>query len=96
MGHFLSDANKDYFIDMVSVQYLRPLTGTADDFFYIIKAITVEKTKEFIHLFSPHEIRDLIKSDTTFHSFIKKIAYAKEDALLEYLGYTLTSDGWKH
>jgi len=95
VAHFLSEPNKDYFIDLLGISSLRALTGTCDDFLYIIKALTASKTKEYIRLFTPDEIRGLIRSDYTFHAFVKKIAYAKEDELLRYLGYAQTESGWK-
>ena len=84
--HFLNDTNKDYLTDMLSMAFIRERVRTMDDFVYIIKALTAEKCEELIVLFSPEELRIIIKSDTAFHSFLKKITYRKEAFLLHYLG----------
>lgn len=95
VAHFLSEPNKDYFADLLGIPSLRPLVGTSDDFLYIVKSLTTEKSSQFIRLFTPDEIRSLIRSDVTFRSLVRKIAYAKEDDLLSYLGYARSESGWQ-
>ena len=90
MFHFLNDQNKDYFVELLTLPFFIPITRTADDFFYLLKAMTNEMCMSFIPLFPRDAIRTLLKTDHMFHSFLKKITYQKEAFLLDYLGYTLT------
>lgn len=50
--HFLADQNKDILADMLELSFIKSLVYTADDFFYVLKALSNAKVREFIPLFT--------------------------------------------
>lgn len=51
--HFLSPENKDILADMLSLSFIGSRIYTAEDFFYVLKALSNAKVGEFITNFSP-------------------------------------------
>ena len=83
--HFLSDENKDVFADILSLDFIKSRIYTAEDFFYVLKALSNDTALELIPLFTKEEIRALIGSDTMLSVFLPKITDVKERALLQYI-----------
>lgn len=83
--HFLSDRNKNILADMLGLPFIKSCIYTAEDFFYTLKALSNEKVSEFIPMFSPEEIRSIIRKNETLHHFLPKITEEKERILLQYI-----------
>lgn len=83
--HFLSDDNKDIFADILTLEFIKSRIYTAEDFFYVLKALSNDKACELIRYFTPEEIRTIIGSDKILSVFLPKITEAKEQALLQYI-----------
>ncbi len=58
--HFLSDENKNILADLLTLTFIKAHIYTANDFFYVLKALSNEKASEFIPIFNPEEIRTII------------------------------------
>ncbi|MDD5376965.1 MAG: hypothetical protein PHH16_02500 [Candidatus Gracilibacteria bacterium] len=83
--HFLSDENKDILAEMLTFPFMKSRIYTAEDFFYVLKALSNGKVREFIPTFSPEEIRKIIGKNETLHHFLPKITKEKEQTLLQYI-----------
>jgi len=57
----------------------------AEDFFYVLKALSNEKVSELLPLMTPEEIRKIIGKNMTLHYFLPKITKEKEQMLLQYI-----------
>lgn len=83
--HFLTDENKNILADMITLLFIRSRIYTAEDFFYVLKALSNAKVPEFITLFSSDEIRTIISKNETLHHYLPKITKEKEQVLLQYI-----------
>ena len=83
--HFLSDENKDIFADILTLEFIKSRIYTAEDFFYVLKALSNEKVREFILCFEPQEIRAIVGNNTILSIFLPKITQSKEQTLLQYI-----------
>lgn len=83
--HFLSDKNKDILADILTLSFIKSTIYTAEDFFYILKALSNKKVEKFIPIFTPSEIREIIGKNEILHQYLPKITEEKERILLQYL-----------
>lgn len=83
--HFLSPENKDIFADSLSLSFIKSRIYTAEDFFYVLKALSNDKVREFVPLFNVVELRNIIGNDDILRNYLRKITQEKEEALLHYL-----------
>jgi hypothetical protein len=83
--HFLSDENKDILAELLSLPFIKSRICTAEDFFYVLKALSNKKVEDFIPLFTREEIRSIIMKNKTLHHFLPKITKEKEYLLLQYI-----------
>lgn len=83
--HFLADENKDILADILGLPFIRSVIFTAEDFFYVLKSLSNDKVVDFIPLFTPGELRRIIRKDEILHKFLPKITQEKEKMLLKYI-----------
>jgi hypothetical protein len=83
--HFLSDKNKDILTDILTFPFIRSHIYSAEDFFYVLKALSNTKAREFIQNFSSIEMRKIIGNNTILHYYLPKITIEKEQVLVQYL-----------
>lgn len=83
--HFLNDKNKDILAEILTLQFLRSRIQTAEDFFYILKALSNKTAGEFISIMNPLEVREIIGKNDILHYYLPKITKEKEETLLEYI-----------
>ena len=83
--HFLSDKNKDTLADILTLSFIKERVYTAEDFFYVLKALSNKRAEKFILSFPPSEIRKIVQKKDVLHTFLPKITEEKENALLQHL-----------
>ncbi|MDD2487097.1 MAG: hypothetical protein PHS92_01910 [Candidatus Gracilibacteria bacterium] len=84
--HYLKNDNKDIFIDNIGIDNIYKMITTWKDLLFILKGVTLEKSKEILNRFSRKDIKDLFKYDRDFHYFLSKLSEKKEKVFLNYLG----------
>ncbi|MDD2565481.1 MAG: hypothetical protein PHZ26_02700 [Candidatus Gracilibacteria bacterium] len=84
--HYLNKENKDYLIELIGLNEISKKIKSWQDFLLLLKGMSYIKVKQFLSLYSRHQIKDFFKNDREFKYFLMKLSDKKEELFLEYLG----------
>lgn len=85
--YFMHATTKRAFVELVGWDFFIARVFSADDFFYALKAVEINDTNTFLEYFPPESIRKLITSEQSFHEYLMKLSFDKQNLLLQHLGY---------
>lgn len=83
--HYLNKENKDYLIELIWLNEISKKIKSWQDFLLLLKWMSYIKVKQFLSLYSRHQIKDFFKNDREFKYFLMKLSDKKEELFLEYL-----------
>jgi hypothetical protein len=85
--HYVHHDNKDLAVERIGWEFIHSRVFAAEDFFYALKAISLEATPKYLALFSVEWIKRMIGSQRVLDTYLMRLSFTKQNPLLEYLGY---------
>ena len=83
--HYLNQENKEYLVEIMTFSALQERVRRFGDFILLMRGMTEKNAQEFMKLYSPKEIKNLIDADANWVTFLKKMSETKEAMLIAYL-----------